>query len=81
MGCSEKTLTRVCSAGAGVGAKAFIASRLALEAKRLLVHTEMPVAAVALRLGFDEATNFIKFFRSIEGCTPGDFRRQFDVSL
>jgi AraC-like DNA-binding protein len=81
MGCSEKTLTRICSAGAGVGAKSFIASRLALEAKRLLVHTEMPISAVAKRLGFDEATNFTKFFRSIEGCTPGDFRRQFDVAL
>jgi len=79
MGCSEKTLTRICSAAAGVGAKAFIASRLALEAKRLLVHTEMPISAIAQRLGFDEATNFTKFFRNIEGCTPGDFRRQFDV--
>lgn len=79
MGCSEKTLTRICGAVAGVGAKAFIASRLALEAKRLLVHTEMPISSIAQRLGFDEATNFTKFFRSIEGCTPGDFRRQFDV--
>jgi AraC-like DNA-binding protein len=79
MGCSEKTLTRICSAVVGVGAKAFIASRLALEAKRLLVHTEMPISAIAQRLGFDEATNFTKFFRSIEGCTPGDFRRLFDV--
>jgi AraC-like DNA-binding protein len=80
MGCSEKTLTRICSGVAGVGAKAFIATRLALEAKRLLVHTEMPISAIAHRLGFDEATNFTKFFRGIEGCTPGDFRRQFDVS-
>jgi hypothetical protein len=39
---------------AGVGTKAFIASRLALEAKRLLVHTEMPISAIAQRLGFDE---------------------------
>jgi AraC-like DNA-binding protein len=80
MGCSGKTLTRVCSAVTGVGAKACIASRLALEAKRLLVHTETPIAVIAQRLGFDEATNFIKFFRGIEGCTPGQFRRQFDVS-
>jgi len=81
MGCSEKTLTRICSAMVGVGAKTLISSRLALEAKRLLVHTEMPISAIAQRLGFDEATNFTKFFRSIEGCTPGDFRRRFDVSL
>jgi AraC-like DNA-binding protein len=77
MGCSEKTLTRICNAVTGVGAKAFIASRLALEAKRLLVHTEMPISAIAQRLGFGEATNFTKFFRGIEGCTPGEFRRQF----
>jgi len=81
MGCSEKTLTRICGAMVGVGAKSFSASRLALEAKRLLVHTEMPISAIAQRLGFDEATNFTKFFRSIEGCTPGDFRRRLDVSL
>jgi AraC-like DNA-binding protein len=81
MGCSEKTLTRICGAMVGVGAKSFIASRLALEAKRLLMHTEMPISAIAHRLGFDEATNSTKFSRSIEGCTPGDFRRRFDVSL
>jgi AraC-like DNA-binding protein len=81
MECSEKTITRICGAAAGVGAKACIASCLGLEAKRLLVHTEMRISAIAQRLGFDEATNFIKFFRGIEGYTPGDFRRQFDVSL
>jgi AraC-like DNA-binding protein len=41
----------------------------------------MPMSAIAQRLGFDEATNFTKFFRGIEGCTPSDFRRQFEVSL
>jgi AraC-like DNA-binding protein len=80
MGCSEKTLTRICSAAVGVGAKTVIASRLALEAKRLLVHTEMPISAIAQRLGFDEATNFTKFFRGVEGCTPVGFRRQFEIS-
>jgi AraC-like DNA-binding protein len=36
----------------GVGAKTVIASRLALEAKRLLAHTEMAISAIAQRLGF-----------------------------
>jgi AraC-like DNA-binding protein len=39
-------------------------------------HTEVPIAVIAERLGFDDATNFIKFFRGIESCTPGDFRRR-----
>jgi AraC-like DNA-binding protein len=76
MGCSEKTLTRVCIAAAGTGAKGFIAARLALEAKRMLAHTKAPVGAIAEHLGFDDASNFAKFFRGVEGCTPVEFRRQ-----
>jgi AraC-like DNA-binding protein len=76
MGCSERTLTRTCSAAAGIGAKRFITVRLALDAKRILAHTEVPIVAIAERLGFDDATNFIKFFRGVESCTPGDFRRR-----
>jgi AraC-like DNA-binding protein len=76
MGCSERTLTRTCSAAAGIGAKRFIALRLALDAKRILAQTEVPIVAIAERLGFDDATNFIKFFRGVESCTPGHFRRR-----
>lgn len=38
-GCTEKTLTRAAMSMAGVTTKAFIASHISLEAKRLLVHT------------------------------------------
>jgi AraC-like DNA-binding protein len=76
MGCSERTLTRTCSVAAGIGAKRFIALRLALDAKRILAQTKVPIGAIAERLGFDDATNFIKFFRGVENCTPGDFRRR-----
>jgi len=81
MACSERTLARACLDAAGVGPKAFIAGRVTLEAKRLLAHTELPVGAVGARVGFDQATNFVKFFRGAEGCTPGEFRRrQVDVA-
>ena len=56
-------------------AKAFIAARIALEAKRLLVHTNYSVATIADKLGFDEPTNFSKFFRREARCTPAEFRR------
>lgn len=42
LGCTEKSLTRAAKAGAGISAKAFIVSRINLEAKRLLVHTDPP---------------------------------------
>jgi AraC-like DNA-binding protein len=57
-------------------AKAFIATRLALEAKRLLTHSALSVGAIADRLGFDDASNFVKFFRRHAGCAPTEFRRR-----
>jgi len=75
LGLSERTLNRASMAGAGVSAKGLIARRLCLEAKRLLTHTVYPVQTVAFDLGFDEATNFVKFFKRVEGLTPTEFRR------
>jgi AraC-like DNA-binding protein len=77
--CSDKSLTRATAAVLGVSAKAYIASRVVLEAKRLLAHTAMTVTAISDRLGFDEPTNFVKFFRREAGITPVTFRSQHDM--
>jgi AraC-like DNA-binding protein len=50
---------------------------LPLEAKRLLVHTSLPVSVIANRLGFDEPTNFVKFFRREVQKSPGEFRGEY----
>lgn len=76
LGYTEKSLARAVTVAAGMTVKAFIAARINLEAKRLLVHTDMPVAVIAERLGFEEATNFSKFFRRKVGCAPAEFRRR-----
>lgn len=76
LACTEKSLTRAATTAVGMSAKSFIASRINLEAKRLLAHTDRPVAMIAERLGFDEATNFSKFFKREAGCTPAQFRRR-----
>lgn len=76
LGYTEKSLARAVAAAAGTTAKAFIAARINLEAKRLLVHLDMPVATIAEKLGFDEPTNFSKFFKREVGCTPAEFRRR-----
>lgn len=76
LGYTEKSLARAVAAATGIAAKAFIAARINLEAKRLLVHTDAPVVAIAEKLGFDEATNFSKFFKREVACTPAEFRRR-----
>ncbi len=75
LGMSEKTLSRVCVAAIGLPAKAAINQRVVLEAKRLLAHTSLAVQTIGRELGFDEPTNFVKFFRKEAGMTPLAFRQ------
>ncbi len=73
---TEKSLARAVAAATGMTAKAFIAARINLEAKRLLAHTNLSAIAIADKLGFDEPTHFNKFFKREVGCTPAEFRRK-----
>ena len=74
LGYSLKTLNRACQRATGHTAKHLIDARVALEAKRLLAHTDLPVAAIGRRLGFTEPSNFGKFFARATEQTPGAFR-------
>lgn len=76
LGCSPKTLNRVTLAVTDTSAKAFLVDRIVLEARRLLAHTVLSVSAISDHLGFDEPTNFVKFFRRETGSTPGAFRTE-----
>jgi AraC-like DNA-binding protein len=73
--CSQKSLTRAALEIDGVTAKACITARITLEAKRFLAHGDKSVADIAAGLGFDETTNFVKFFKREAGATPAEFRR------
>ena len=74
LGCSVRTLTRASLAATGRTAKQLVDDRVALEAKRLLAESDLPVAEVGVRLGFTEATNFGRFFGRTVGVSPGAFR-------
>ncbi|MEU4893354.1 helix-turn-helix transcriptional regulator [Streptomyces sp. NPDC044780] len=74
LGYSARTLTRACLAATGRTAKQYLDDRVALEAKRLLVHTDLAPVRIADRLGFTTPTVFTKFFRRCTGETPSAFR-------
>jgi AraC-like DNA-binding protein len=74
LGYSVRTLTRASQAAVGLGAKRFIDERILLEAKRLLIHTDLTAASIGQRLGFRRATAFTKFFRQHTNQTPSEFR-------
>jgi AraC-like DNA-binding protein len=72
---STRTLTRATIAATGVSAKSLLDERRALEAKRLLAHTDMTVQECADALGFSQAANFTAFFRREVGKPPAYWRR------
>jgi AraC-like DNA-binding protein len=74
LGCSVRTLTRASLAATGRTAKQLLDDRVALEAKRLLAESDLPVAEIGGRLGFREPTNFGRFFTRTVGTAPGQFR-------
>ncbi len=60
----------------GRSALAHIHDRRGLEARRLLLHTDLSSEQIADHLGFATASYFGRFFRQQAGCTPGRYRRQ-----
>lgn len=74
---SAKRLNQATSKVLGKSPKELIDERVILEAKRLLVYTNGSVKEIGFNLGFEEPTNFIKYFRKHERITPVEFRDQF----
>jgi LacI family transcriptional regulator len=52
-----------------------VRARLA-RAKELLIQTDLPLAAIAERVGFQSPGYFCEVFHEKVGCTPGVFRRE-----
>ncbi|GAB2521528.1 helix-turn-helix domain-containing protein [Spirosoma aerophilum] len=77
MGLTERRLQQATATAVGKTPKQLIDQRLVLEAKRLLVYTNLSIKEIGFGLGFDEPTNFTRFFRQQIGQTPADFRKPF----
>jgi len=74
---SEKRLYNATTKILDKSPKELIDERVLLEAKRLLSYSQKPVKEIAYELGFEEPTNFIKYFRKHTSETPSEFRERF----
>lgn len=72
-----KHLNEVCKQFSNKTAKEFIDDFIILEAKRQLTSTTQSVKEIAYNCGFDEVTNFQKYFKNISNETPVSFRQKF----
>lgn len=73
---SYKHLNGVCKSITGNTAKAFIDQFIILETKRRLAVSDIPVKELSYALGFDEPTNFVKFFKKHTRQSPSQFRKK-----
>ena len=76
MNTTAKPLSKSLQKTIGKTPKQFIDNRILLEAKRLLAYTNESIKEITFMLGFDEPTNFSKFFREHTGLSPAEFKKQ-----
>ena len=77
IGISYKHLNTVCKSITGHTAKTYIDQFIILEAKRLLAISDSSVKELTYELGFDEPTNFVKFFKKYTNQSPSQFKKKF----
>lgn len=68
-------LSRVCRSITRSSALELVHERVALEGRRMLVHTSATVAEVAAQLGFADVAYFSRFFKGRTGASPSDYRQ------
>ena len=71
---SPRQLRRVFSEVGGTGFRSFLTSVRMAHARELLASSDLPVAEVAHRVGYRQATQFTKAFKRTHGVTPSGFR-------
>ncbi|PHN02769.1 AraC family transcriptional regulator [Flavilitoribacter nigricans] len=77
LGVSTRTLNTITRNIINKSAKQFIDDIHTKQIKRLLINTELTVKEIAFESGFDESTNFYKYFKRQTGLTPEQFRSSF----
>lgn len=73
---SPKHLSQTVKNITGKVAKEHIQERLILEAKRLLLHTDLSIKEIAFEIGFEEPLHFSGFFKKKTGISPSKFREE-----
>ncbi|MCI4666751.1 MAG: AraC family transcriptional regulator [Bacteroidia bacterium] len=74
LGVSYKHLNDTCKRYISMSAKQYIDEVVILEAKRLLATQSLSIKEISYKLGFDEQTNFQKYFKKRLKMTPLQFQ-------
>lgn len=77
IGVSTKTLNTITKSIVNKSAKEFVDDICTTQIKRLLINTDLSVKEIAYASGFEESTNFYKYFKRQTALTPEQFRSTF----
>ncbi|MEZ9698170.1 helix-turn-helix domain-containing protein [Vibrio sp. 10N.261.46.E12] len=76
-----KTFNQVCKVATGLTAKQIIDSFTVLEMKRQLVVRNITSQKMASDFGFEDASNFVKYFKNYTQMTPSEFQKDTQSRL
>jgi len=77
LGVSPAAVTRRLQRHFGVSYTGYLAKIRLEQAKELLRRTQLPLEAVALRIGLSDASNLGRLFRKHEQMSPGEYRKRY----
>ncbi|MFK8008329.1 MAG: helix-turn-helix transcriptional regulator [Saprospiraceae bacterium] len=77
MNMSTKKLNRITQELMNKPVKTYINDSLILEIKRLLMNTSLSIKEISYKTGFEDPTNFVKYFKKYTELTPVDFRNKY----
>ncbi len=68
-------LNNLCKEVVNLSTKQFIDEFIILEAKRKLINSDIKSSQLAYSMGFEESTNFVKYFKKHTSQTPNQFKK------
>jgi AraC-like DNA-binding protein len=73
---SPAHLNKIVKSITGENASKFIIKRIVLEAKRLLIYTDLSNKEISFKMNYDDPSYFSRLFRKKVGTSPSEFRIQ-----
>lgn len=77
MNLSQKHLNRIVKLSLNKTISELISDRIVLEAKRMLIHSTLSIAQIAIELGYPENSYFFRIFKNKVGETPIGYMNSF----
>lgn len=74
MGLTTKTLNNITQSIIHKSAKTLINEIVIIHSKRLIINGDESLTEIAFQVGFDDPTNFFKYFKKYSGLSPNEFR-------